>query len=425
MLKPLAVMDPKLDIVVTGAGVLCNLGDDLPTIEGMLRRGESKPFDTYDVAVKLQARCQVIGHYQGDVSDVALGIKKPQARFMGRASRLALKAARTAIAQSGRPSKDLAVVFGSGTGDSETHVEIRRKIDQYSDSKKVPPTTIPKLMASTVSANLVHVLETTGPSFTATAACAGGNYNLLLAAMLIQSGHCEAALAGGVESRDEHFFAGFDAMGAYCRDSNDQPHRASRPYAADRAGFVFGEGAGAVILERRGAAEARGAKILGVLRGWGMTSDGSGEMVAPDWRGAHATLVSALRHAGIAPGDVDYVNTHGTSTPLGDTSEVKAMRELFEGRPVRYSSTKGYTGHTISAAGVIESIFTMAMVRDGWVAPSVHASPLDPEVADYPPVVEPTDAELRWAVSSSFGFGGTNAALVFENPRLDPARRRG
>ncbi len=417
-------MDPKLDVVVTGAGVACNLGDDLAVIEGMLRRGESIPFDTYDVAVRLQARCQVIGHYKGDVSDAALGIKKPQARFMGRASRLALKAARSAIEDAGRHTRDLAVVFGSGTGDSEAHVEVRRKIDQYNDTKKCSPTLIPKLMASTASANLVHVLETTGPSFSATAACAGGNYNILLAAMLIQSGHCDAALAGGVEARDEHFFAGFDAMGAYSRDSNDQPHRASRPYAADRAGFVFGEGAGAVILERRGAAEARGAKILGVIRGWGMTSDGSGEMVAPDWHGAHATLVSALKHAHITPADVDYVNTHGTSTPLGDTSEVKAMRELFEGRCVRYSSTKGYTGHTISAAGVIESIFTMAMVRGGWVAPSAHASPLDPELADYPPVLEPTDAELRWAVSCSFGFGGTNAAIVFENPSLDPARRR-
>lgn len=236
---------------------------------------------------------------------------------------------------------------------------------------------------------------------------------MLLAAQLIRSGHVKAALAGGVEVCDPHFFSGFDAMGAYTRDSNDQPHRASRPYAADRSGFVFGEGAGAVILERRGDAEARGAKIIGVLAGWGISSDGSGEMVAPDWRGALAAMQSALTHAGVAPEEVDYVNTHGTSTPLGDVSEVKAMRELFGGRRVPYSSTKGYTGHTISAAGVIESIFTMWMVDGGWIAPSVHASPLDPELADFPPVTEARDAPLRFAASSSFGFGGTNATLLF------------
>jgi 3-oxoacyl-[acyl-carrier-protein] synthase-1 len=401
------------DIVVTGVGLACNLGEDSTRIAGMLRRGETIPFERWDVAEKLNARCRIIGRYHGDISDAALGIKKPQSRFMGRAARMALKVARAAIADAGCPQDELAVVFGSGTGDVETHVEIQEKLSVVSDTKRISPTVIPRLMASTISANLVHVLETRGPSFSATAACAGGNYNMLLAAQLIRSGHAKAALAGGVEVCDPHFFSGFDAMGAYSRDSNDQPHRASRPYAADRSGFIFGEGAGAVILERRADAEARGAKIAGVLAGWGMSSDGSGEMVAPDWRGALASMKSALRHAALEPDAIDYVNTHGTSTPLGDISEVKAMRELFGGRRVPYSSTKGYTGHTISAAGVIESIFTMWMVSGGWIAPSVHASPLDPELADYPPTTEPTDVKLRWAASSSFGFGGTNATLVF------------
>ncbi len=220
------------------------------------------------------------------------------------------------------------------------------------------------------------------------------------------------AIAGGVEVCDPHFFAGFDAMGACNGRDNDRPERASRPYAADRAGFIFSEGSGTVVLELRRDAEARGATILGVLRGWGMSSDGQGEMVAPEKSGAIASMAMALDKAGVPPEAIDYVNTHGTSTPLGDLSEIRAMREVFGAHRARYSSTKGYTGHTISAAGAIEMIFTLAMLRGGWVAPSVNADPLDPELADYPPVLAPADADLRYAISNSFGFGGTNATLV-------------
>jgi 3-oxoacyl-[acyl-carrier-protein] synthase-1 len=413
------------DVVVTGVGVCTNLGDDLAQIEAHLREGKPGVFARWPVGVALQARCQIIGQYPGDVSDAALGINKKASRFMGRASRVALKSVQSALAQSQLfdsslphaalphlARREVAVVYGSGTGDVDTHVEIRQKLDETSDAKRVSPTVIPKLMASTVSANLVNVLKTTGPSFSATAACAGGAYNLLLASSLLQSGHAKAAIAGGVEVCDAHFFAGFDAMGAYNGRDNDTPERASRPYAADRAGFVFSEGAGAVVLERRADAESRGAKILGVLRGFGMSSDGQGEMVAPFSGGALAAMRMALARSGTALGDVGYVNTHGTSTPLGDLSEVRAIREAFEGRHVAYSSTKGATGHTISAAGVIEAIFTLAMLRDGWLAPSASATPLDPELADYPPLLEPTRREVAVALSNSFGFGGTNASLV-------------
>lgn len=408
--------DSKADIVVTGVGVCCNMGDDLQEIEARLREGRNVPFERWQVATDLQARCQVIGKYHGDVSDGALGVSKKQSRFMGRGSRVALKAVLTALSRSKLDSRDLAVVFGSGTGDVETHIEVRRKLDETRDAKKVLPTVIPKLMASTVSANLVNVLKTTGPSFTATAACSGGAYNILLAASLIQSGHANAAVAGGVEVCDPHFFSGFDAMGAYNGRDNDRPERASRPYAADRAGFIFSEGSGAVILERRGDAEARGAEILGTIVGFGMSSDGQGEMVAPASTGALASMRRAFETSGIDPAAVDYVNTHGTSTPVGDVSEVRAIREAFGGRKVAYSSTKGYTGHTISAAGVIEAIFTWSMLRGGWVAPSVNADPLDPELVDYPPVLAATDAPIKLAASNSFGFGGTNATLILGGP---------
>ena len=404
------------EVVVTGGGVLCHMGDDLTTLEGMLREGRGVPFGTYPDAVELNARCQLVGVYPGGLTDDEIGVSKAQGRFMGRQSRLAMGAASRALAQAGLSRRDIAVVVGSGAGDVRTHVEIQDRLAESRSMRRVLPTVVPRLMASTTSANLVNVLGTTGPSFTTSAACAGGAYNLLLAAMLIEGGHCEAALAGGCEQADPHFHAGFDSMRAYNADDNDRPERASRPYAADRAGFIFAEGAGMVVLETRAAAEARGAVVLGVLRGWGMSSDGQGEMVAPSPDGASRAMEAALAHAELTADDIDYINTHGTSTPAGDISEVRAIRAVFGGRHVPYSSTKGYTGHTVSAAGAIEAIFTLAMLRNGWLAPSINATPLDPELIDYPPVLEPTSRPLRHAFSNSFGFGGTNVVLALSAP---------
>lgn len=408
--------DKTREIVVTGAGVCCHMGDDLPAIEAALRAGQSKPFQRWQPAVDYGARCQLIGIYPNDLSPAALDLSKQQARFMGRAALMAYRAARTALDQSGIDPSEIAVVVGSGTGDVDAHVEVHTKLAQTKNARKVSPTIIPRLMASTVSANMATVLGTTGPSFTATAACAGGAYNILLAAELIEQGRVDGAVAGGVEIADIHFFSGFDSMRAYNGQDNDHPERASRPYAVDRAGFIFSEGAGLVVLETRESARRRGATVLGVLRGYGMSSDGSREMVAPAVDGAILAMRRALEHAGVAAEEIDYVNTHATSTPLGDISEVSALRRVLNGRHVPYSSTKGYTGHPVSAAGAIEAIFTWAMLREGWIAPAVNAEPLDPELIDYPPVIVPTLQTLRLALSNSFGFGGTNATLVLSAP---------
>jgi 3-oxoacyl-[acyl-carrier-protein] synthase-1 len=406
------MLEAANDVVITGTGVCTNMGDDLTEIEGRLREGRSIPFETYGPAVELECRCQLIGLYHGDVTNKSLGIPKAEGRFHGRAARLALKATQVALAQSGLDPSASAVVVGSGAGDVDTHVTINVALEKYNKARRIMPTVIPKLMASTVSANLVNVLRTTGPSFSASAACAGGVYNLLLAAQLIQTGHATSAIAGGVEVADIHFYTGFDSMRAYNGDDNERPERASRPYAADRAGFIFSEGAGIVILETRESAVARGAEILGVIRGFGMSSDGDGQMVAPSPEGAYRALEACVKNAGIDRDEIDYINTHGTSTPLGDTSEVRAIRKFFGDRALAYSSTKGYTGHTITAAGAMEAIFTLSMLRGGWIAPSVHADPLDPELEAYAPIVAPTDRALRYAVSNSFGFGGTNVAMA-------------
>jgi len=381
-------------------------------MEAIVRLGRNPAFTAWPPAIEYAARCQVIGQYTGDLSDAALGISKMQSRFMGRAARLALKAAQRALAQSGVDPCSLGVVAGSGTGDVETHIQIRRKLDETHDCKKVSPTVVPRLMSSTVAANLANVLRCRGPSFSASAACAGGAYNIVLAAMLIEAGHVDGALAGGVEATDVHFHAGFDAMRAYNGEDNERPERACRPYAQDRAGFIFGEGGAVLVLEARSVAERRGAPILGAIRGWGVSSDGAGDMVAPSADGAARAMRAALAHAELEPKDIDYVNTHGTSTPAGDVSEVQAIRQCFAERLVRYSSTKAYTGHTISGAGALEAAFTLLMLRHGWVAPSANAEPLDPALVDYPPVMAPLDAPLRHAVSNSFGFGATNVSLV-------------
>jgi 3-oxoacyl-[acyl-carrier-protein] synthase-1 len=400
-------------VVITGVGICANLGDDVREIGDALRTGRGGPFVPYPPAIESGCRCQIIGLYPGDVDDRALGIPKAVGRFFGRASRIALKAAQTALARSGASTDGMAVVVGAGTGDVDAHHVIADKL-AHGDATRVPPTVVPRIMASTVSANLVNALRTTGPSFSASAACAGGAYNLLLAAELMCAGHFDRAVAGGSEVADIHFYAGFDSMRAYNGTDNDHPERASRPYAADRAGFIFGEGAGIVVLETRAAAEARGAPILAELAGWGMSSDGDGEMVSPSADGEHEAMRRALKHAGRTADEIDYVNTHGTSTPRGDVNEVSALRRLFADRPVAYSSTKGYTGHTVSAAGAIEAAFTAMMLDGGFIAPSINADPLNPALEDYPPVREPAERPLRVAMSNSFGFGGTNVSLVLE-----------
>jgi 3-oxoacyl-[acyl-carrier-protein] synthase-1 len=400
------------DVVVTGMGVCCHMGDDLPAILQKLKTGQSDPFNKYPDAIELGARCTLIGRYPGDLADAALGIDKSIGRFMGRASRMALRASQRALAQAGGDNSDLAVVFGSGSGDVDTHRDIASKLEQSHSMRKVSPSVVPKIMASTVSANLVNALQTQGPSCSVTAACAGGAWNIALGAMLIRNGTAERVLAGGVESVDVHFHAGFDSMRAYNSADNDRPDIASRPYSEDRQGFIFAEGAGALVLETRESAVRRGAKILGVVRGFGASSDGQGEMVAPASDGAYRAMAMALKSTKLKPEEIDYVNTHGTSTPVGDIGEVQAIQKIMQGRRVPFSSTKGYTGHTVSAAGAIEAVFTVGMLQGGWIAPCVHISKLDPKLEDFPPVMKPMDAKLRVALSNSFGFGGTNVSLV-------------
>ena len=399
-------------VVITGVGGCSRFGDNLAATATILRTACAVPFDVWDPVKPYEARSRLCGLYRGSLAGT-----KHEVRGMGRAARLAYHAALIALAQARLDRRDIAVIAGSGTGDVATLNEVQTKLEERKTTRSVSPLALPRMMASTVSANLATVLRTTGPAFGVTAACATGATNIAVAAQLIALGHVPAALAGGAEAADSVFHAGFEAMRAYNDDGPmPDPVRASRPYAADRTGFVFGEGAGIVVLETRASAKERGAEILGVIHGYGMSANGSGDMVSPSAPGAVTAMQMALRQAGLSPDDIDYVNTHGASTPAGDVVEIDALRTVFGGRRVPYSSTKGYTGHPISAGGALEAIFTCAMLREGWIAPSIHAEPLDAALADYPPVTAPTTQELRHALSNSLGFGGTNVCLVLGRP---------
>jgi 3-oxoacyl-[acyl-carrier-protein] synthase-1 len=393
-------------VVVTGAGVVCHLGDDCGKIEALVRQGRTLPLSHWQPPTPYDARCMLVGLYRGELCG-----ERHQTRFMGRAARLAYHAAARAVAAARLDGHEAAVIVGSGTGDIDTIVETWARLEHGHSARRVSPTAIPRMMASTVSANLAAALGTVGPCFSVSAACAGGAINIALAAELIEQGHVDVAIAGGAEAADSLFHAGFDAMRAYC-NAEATAERALCPYAADRTGFVFGEGAGIVVLEARAHAEARGARPLGTIRGFGLSCNGTADMVASSADGTLAAMRRALDHAELAPEAIDYVNTHGTGTRQGDVVEIEALRRLFGGRRVAYSSTKGYTGHTVSAAGAIELILTLAMLRDGWIAPSLYAEPLDPAFADDPPVRRPQAAPLALALSNSLGFGGTNACLV-------------
>ncbi len=402
------------ELVISGAGVVCHLGTGLDPVVDALEAGVPTPFLPIPEAAAVGCRCTHMGRVTADLSDEALGVTRREGRFLGRAARLGLLAARHALASAGLEGvRDLAVLVASGSGDADTHMDIQSRLDRTGAARRVSPTVVPKLMSSTVSANLVNALRTTGPSASVAAACAGGAWNLATGALLVKEGLARAALVGGAECWDLHMHCGFDRMRAYCADEDGTPTTMSRPYAADRAGFVFGEGAGILVLERRRDAEARGAVPLAVLRGVGMSSDGQGEMVQPSRDGAARAVAAALAHAGVAAEEVAYVNTHATSTPVGDVEEVRGLESVL-GTSVPYSSTKGATGHGVSAAGALEALFTAAALQRRRAPGAWHADPLDPALEDHPPLRAPTALDGEVALSNSFGFGGTNVCVVLE-----------
>ncbi|MGO1541752.1 MAG: beta-ketoacyl synthase N-terminal-like domain-containing protein [Luteimonas sp.] len=403
-------------VVVTGMGVVSCLGNDLDTVSESLRESRAgiRFVPEYE---ELGLRSRVAGVPQ---IDLAAAIDRKLKRFMGDAAAYAYVAARDAISAAGLDddqvrSERTGLVAGSGGGSPEWQVETADLL-RNRGVRKVGPYMVPRSMGSTVSATLSTAFGIRGVSYSLSAACATSAHCIGAGADLIRHGAQDVVIAGGGEELHWAMTAQFDAMGALSTKRNDSPQTASRPYDADRDGFVIAGGGGMLVLEDYEHAVARGAPILAELTGYGVTSDGA-DMVAPSGEGAVRCMRMALAGLGDRPvGDIDYLNTHGTSTPAGDIVELQAVHEAFDGRVPPLSSTKALSGHSLGAASVHEAIYSLLMMRDGFIAGSANIENLDPNAEAFPIVRPSRAADLRTVMSNSFGFGGTNASLVFSRP---------
>lgn len=402
-------------VVVTGLGIVSPIGNDPQSVSAALRNGTSG-LSSVPEYIEKDFRSHVAGVPQIDLEAV---IDRKLKRFMGDAAAYAYVAMRDAIADAGLDDAQVrhprtGVIAGSGGASARWQIETG-DLQRSKGSRKVGAFLVPRTMCSTVSASLATAFGIRGVSYSISAACATSAHCIGAAADLIRHGAQDIVVAGGGEELHWGMSVQFDGMGALSSGYNDKPQRASRPYDAHRDGFVIAAGGGMLVLEDYEHAKARGARIHAELVGYGVTSDGA-DMVAPNGEGAVRCMRMAL--AGFAadgkPVDtIDYLNTHGTSTPLGDIVEVQAVREVFGDAMPPMSSTKALTGHSLGAASVHEAIYSLLMLRDGFIAASANIETLDPRAEGFPIVRETRDAALRTVMSNSFGFGGTNAALVF------------
>ncbi len=396
-------------IAITGMGITSCLGNDLDSVSRALRESRSG-IRTLPDSVERGLRSQIGGAVDLDLDAV---IDRKLKRFMSDAAAYSYVALREAIADAGLSEAQVSnprtgLIAGSGGGSSRWQVETA-DILRDRGVRKVGPYMVPRTMCSTVSANLATAFKIKGLSYSISAACATSAHCIGAGADLIRHGAQDIVFAGGGEDLDWTMTVMFDAMGALSSARNDAPETASRPYDAGRDGFVIGSGGGMLVLEDWDHAVARGAHIHAELVGYGVTSDGA-DMVAPSGEGAVRCMRMALE--GVSR-PVDYLNTHGTSTPLGDIVELNAVREVFGEAMPPISSTKALSGHSLGAASVHEAIYSLLMLRDGFIAGSANIDNLDPGAEGFPIVRESRDAKLDVVMSNSFGFGGTNAALVF------------
>jgi len=396
-------------VVITGLGITSCLGNDADTVSASLREGRPGIRHIPEYA-EIGFRSHVGG--KPDI-DLEAQIDRKQKRFMGDAAGYSYIALRDAIADAGLDESQVSdprtgLVAGSGGGSAEWQIEAADLLRQRG-IRKVGPYMVPRTMCSTVSATLATAFKIRGVSYSISAACATSAHCIGAAADLIRSGRQDIVFAGGGEELHWALTMMFDAMGALSSKYNDSPLTTSRPYDVDRDGFVIAGGGGMLVLEDYDHAVARGAHIHAELLGYGVTSDGA-DMVAPSGEGAVRCMQMALEGVS-AP--IDYLNTHGTSTPLGDMIELDAVRSVFGDAVPPTSSTKALSGHSLGAASVHEAIYCLLMMRDGFIAGSANIQNLDPKAEGFPLVRESRDAKLDTVMSNSFGFGGTNATLVF------------
>jgi 3-oxoacyl-[acyl-carrier-protein] synthase-1 len=396
-------------VAITGIGIVSSIGNNANEVTAALREARSGITAAPEYA-ELGFRCQVHGRPQIDWEAM---VDRRAARFLAAGTGYAHIAMEQAIADAGlgegEVSNDLTgLVVGSGGPSTRAIVEAA-DVARAKGVKRIGPFAVPKAMSSGPSATLSTWFKIRGLNFSITSACATSTHCIGVGAGEIAAGRQDIVFAGGCEEVDWTLSALFDAMGAMSSKFNDTPERASRAYDVARDGFVIAGGAGIVVLEALDRAKARGAKIYGEIVGYAANSDGH-DMVAPSGEGAARCMKMAL--AGAGGRQIDYLNPHGTGTPIGDVKEMDAVRTVFgEGAPL-ISSTKSLTGHSLGAAGAQEAIYCLLMMGGGFVAESANIETLDPAFADLPIVRERLDRPLETAMSNSFGFGGTNGCLV-------------
>ena len=403
-------------VVITGAGIVSCLGNDLDTVKEALENGRSGIRFKQEYA-DLGFKSCVAGSIDHDDLDTT-GIDRKLKRFMSNASLYAYISALSAIKNAGLSIDTIAdnprvsVVAASG-GASTADVVAAADAMREKGLRGVGAMAVPKIMASSVSATLATGLKIKGLSYSLSSACATSSHCVGHAMELIQLGKADIVLAGGGESEHWTQSCMFDAMGAMSTQYSDTPQSASRPYDKDRDGFVIAGGGGMVVVESLESAKSRGATILAEITGYGATSDGA-EMVAPSGEGAVRCMQIALAQAGLA--SVDYINSHGTSTPLGDITELNAIATVFGGvkQTPPISSTKSMTGHSLGAVGTQELIYCLLMMNHEFIAPTINIQNLDDAAKDFDIVTQTRQTALNSIMSNSFGFGGTNAALVIQ-----------
>ena len=399
-------------VVVTGLGIVSCIGNDAATVTESLKKSQSgiRANQTY---ANMGFRSQVSGR---PTVDLEASIDRKLKRFMGDAAAYAYLSMQQAITDAGLTPEDIAknprigVVAGSG-GASTENVLIAVDTAREKSVKRIGPYMVPRTMTSTVVASLATAFQIYGVNYSMSSACATSAHCIGNAMEQIQLNKQDMVFAGGGEEEHWSLSCLFDAMGAMSSRYNDTPETASRPFSANRDGFVIAGGGGMIVLEEYEHAVKRGARIYGELVGYAATSDGY-DMVSPSGDGAARCMQIALEMANCP---VDYINVHGTSTPAGDTMELKAIRQVFGDKIPYISSTKALTGHSLGAAGVQEAIYSLLMMQSDFVAASANIDELDPAAEGFPIVRETIEnAGLKAVMSNSFGFGGTNASLVFK-----------
>ena len=398
-------------VVVTGMGIVSSLGNDIAEVTTSLKEGKSG-IQFCDDYAELGMRSQVAGRVSIDQKAL---INRKHLRFMGDAAAFSYVAMQQAIEDAGLDLEEIknpkvGLITGSGGGSPANNI-LAAEIAKERGVKRVGPYAVPKTMGSTTSACLSTMFGIQGTSYSISSACSTSAHCIGHAADLIRGGRHHTVFAGGGE--EEHWTMSilFDAMGAMSSKFNDTPNEASRTYDANRDGFVIAGGGGILVLEEYEHAVARGAKIYAELVGFGATSDGY-DMVAPSGEGAVRCMQQAME---TVDGDIDYVNTHGTSTPVGDTKELDALKAVFTNKMPFISATKSLSGHALGAAGVHEAIYSLIMMKEKFLAASANIKDLDPAAIDLPILMENLNQKVRTMMSNSFGFGGTNATLVFQD----------